>query len=296
MCQTSALSSKNRLFSPLAALACLLLAAATPIWSLPAQAGEVEAKALLDAKVAKLKDTHENRAKVLIKLAEDEKLRSFMAGNRGIRGALTKFANELQKDAIGREFCLIERSGKELMRLVDGKPSPDSELSDDEDDSPFFRPTFQRHPGEIYIAPVYLSPDANEWVLAYTTPVAGKDAFLHYEFPLKDYRAFLVDGLSGDDRFLLVADHSGFALMDSRAALDTQRKKGKSAMRDYFKQIDFQFDKLRSEGTPEIRDHLRRMLDGEAGQGTITFKGGEKFGLAYRSVDDWVLAIFDRVK
>ncbi len=259
-------------------------------------AGEADIKALLDAKVAKLKDIHENRGKVLIRLADDEKLRSFMAGNRGIKAALTKFANDLQKDAIGREFCLIERSGKELMRLVDGKPTPDSELSDDEDDSPFFRPTFLRHPGEIYIAPVYLSPDADEWVLAYTTPVSSKDAFLHYEVPLKGYRAILTEGLSGEDRFLIVIDHSGFALMDSRQVIDTQRKMGKSAMRDYFKQFDFQFDKLRSEGTVEIRDTVRKMLDGDSGQATLVFKGGDKYHLAYRTVDDWVLAAFERAK
>jgi len=261
-----------------------------------AHAGEAELKLALDGVAARLTDMHAARSAKLTRLWDNTTLRNVVANpdNKAYRNELTHFANNLQRDMIGREFCLIDSKGRELMRLVDGVPAPDSELADDEADAPYFKDTFRKTPGEIHIGPIYLSPDANEWVLAYTTPVQTKSALLHYEHPLRQYHDALSEGFKNENRFLLVTDRAGFVIIDSRAPIFTHRIKGKSAMRDYFKPIDLHFEKIRTEGTPEFRAVLKAMQDGKAGTATAGLRSGEKYAIAYRTVGEWTLALFEK--
>jgi diguanylate cyclase (GGDEF)-like protein len=91
------------------------------------------------------------------------------------------------------ELCFIDRSGSENARVVHGKRAPVSDLSPDEADNPFFRPTFALRPGQVFQSRPYVSPDTHDWVIGNATPIPlgparRSVAIVHYELSVESFR------------------------------------------------------------------------------------------------------------
>jgi hypothetical protein len=109
-------------------------------------------------------------------------------------------------------MCLINENGHEISRIVEGEVAHD--LSTEEATAIFFEPAFALAPRNVYVSPIYMSPDVHRWVVGYVTPIevdGEKKAILHYEHDLETYQDLLAEGLSGDDdRFLLAVNEEGW--------------------------------------------------------------------------------------
>jgi diguanylate cyclase (GGDEF)-like protein len=91
------------------------------------------------------------------------------------------------------ELCFIDRSGSENARVVHGQRAPVSDLSPDEADNPFFRPTFALRPGQVFQSRPYVSPDTHDWVIGNATPIPlgaqrSSVAIVHYELSVESFR------------------------------------------------------------------------------------------------------------
>jgi diguanylate cyclase (GGDEF)-like protein len=107
------------------------------------------------------------------------------------------------------EVCFIHGSGAENARVVGSHLADVAQLSRNETANPFFAPTINLQPGQVYQAAPYLSPDAHRWVISNSTmlPFGSEPALLHFEVTLDSFRqtlqqvssgeAFLVDAKTG---------------------------------------------------------------------------------------------------
>jgi len=100
------------------------------------------------------------------------------------------------------ELCFIDRSGSENARVVHGKRAPVSDLSPDEADNPFFRPTFALRAGQVFQSRPYVSPDTHDWVIGNATPIPlgahrASVAIVHYELSVESFRRQLRDDGGG---------------------------------------------------------------------------------------------------
>ena len=128
------------------------------------------------------------------------------------------YLEELFPGAIG-EACFIDAGGAENARAVKGRIAPLRDLSPDETGASFFKPGFALHPGRVYQARPYLSPDTNEWVIANATPIQTRDgskpAIVHYEVTLESFRREAARHAEGVD-IAIVDARNGRVLVDSR--------------------------------------------------------------------------------
>jgi diguanylate cyclase (GGDEF)-like protein len=116
------------------------------------------------------------------------------------------------------ELCFIDRSGSENARVVHGKRAPVSDLSPDEADNPFFRPTFALRAGRVYQSQPYVSPDTHDWVIGNATPIPlgprrRSVAIVHYELSVESFRRQL--RAEDDYRIDLVDTRTGRVVIDS---------------------------------------------------------------------------------
>jgi diguanylate cyclase (GGDEF)-like protein len=107
------------------------------------------------------------------------------------------------------ELCFIDRSGSENARVVHGERAPVSDLSPDEANNPFFRPTFALRPGQVFQSQPYVSPDTHDWVIGNATPIPldaqrASAAIVHYELSVESFRRELQ--ADDDDYTLSVVD------------------------------------------------------------------------------------------
>lgn len=117
------------------------------------------------------------------------------------------------------EACSIASGGAELARVTRGEPAPPEDLSPDESEAIFFRPTMESSPGEVTAAGPYVSPDSQRPVMAFATPLVSergeKLGVLHMEVPLAYFR----ERLGGEDLppgyLLLVTDRGGRVVVRS---------------------------------------------------------------------------------
>ena len=125
------------------------------------------------------------------------------------------YLENLYPDAIG-EACFIDAGGPEVARVVKGEVAPVVDLSDDESQSTFFKPTFDGAIGSVYQAKPYLSPDTGEWVISNSTPVAAPDgtklAIAHFEVSIESFRK---QAARGAFRTLVVDRESGAIVIDT---------------------------------------------------------------------------------
>ena len=115
------------------------------------------------------------------------------AGGRNLADvtAALAYLEHLYPTSIG-ETCFIDSNGNEAARVVRGQKAPASELSTQEESSPFFAPTFALPIGAVYQAAPYVSPDTKEWVIANATPTPSRDgvkrSIVHFEVTIDSFR------------------------------------------------------------------------------------------------------------
>lgn len=159
-----------------------------------------------------------------------------------IRKRLIRWSFSLQNRFPIVETCLIDRTGQEHIRLVRGLETPVAELSPSEKETPFFERSIRLSPGEVYLSDPYVSPDANEWVFAYTSPIVLDDGsipgFYHMEIPVVYFREFITGALKVVDNStenpdtisnrLFIVTPEGLIIVDSARKIDLSLKPGKS--------------------------------------------------------------------
>jgi diguanylate cyclase (GGDEF)-like protein/PAS domain S-box-containing protein len=128
--------------------------------------------------------------------------------------------HELYPSRVG-EACVIDRSGRELARQVNGEIAPVESLSPDERGNAFFGPTISLSPGVAYEDRPYVSPDTGDWVISVATPVMvdGTNEFVvHFEVPLEEIRRRLDNLVDGGGRARIVEPATGLVLVDTGSA------------------------------------------------------------------------------
>ncbi|WP_448641296.1 putative bifunctional diguanylate cyclase/phosphodiesterase [Geodermatophilus sp. URMC 63] len=152
-------------------------------------------------------------------LAHDSSLRQFEPGHPGApragRLASIEASGSLAHlEALypGRisEACLIDDTGTELARVVDGGVAPAEDLSTEEAATPFFAPTLRLPAGRVYQSAPYQSPDTGRQVIANSTPMVSSTGdvwgLLHFEVTLASFRP---QPAVGGSRVLIVDTTTG---------------------------------------------------------------------------------------
>lgn len=245
---------------------------------------------LVAKKAAILASMHKKAKKALVNSAQDEAFHEyFVSHEAGRRHELKKRIDRISLTVQSRfeveEMCLIAPNGSEISRIVGDKIALD--LSHEEASAPFFAPGFAQKPRTTYVSPIYMSPDADRWVLAYTTPIASEGhvhAILHYEHGLDSFQQALSRGLEGDDVFVLAVNDDGWVVSDSRQPIEIERLEGAEEPGGYFQQFVV--------GGYSITDALK-MID--SGADLLHGENGAQFRAAYRKIHHWTLIAFQRV-
>lgn len=127
------------------------------------------------------------------------------------------FQNQFQVD----ETCVIDTTGKEHAALVLTKIVSDSNLMSDHNSMPYFKPSFKKNLGEVYIQYPYVSQDTNRWVFAYTSPIVlpngEKPAIYHLEMPISIFQNLMQVKVGR----MYVVDLDGFLIADSQHDFST---------------------------------------------------------------------------
>jgi methyl-accepting chemotaxis protein len=130
------------------------------------------------------------------------------------------------------EACFIDLdTGRELARVVDNEIAPPGDLSPDETEALFFKPTSQQPIGVPYQSLPYVSEDTGLWVVATATlvEVDGKpEALVHFEISIESLREALV--ASGSSSHVRVVDAlSGAVIIDGDLPQEPKGKLGNPA-------------------------------------------------------------------
>jgi diguanylate cyclase (GGDEF)-like protein len=136
---------------------------------------------------------------------------------RGAEAALD-YLERLYPARIG-EACFIDRSGAENARYVRGVRAEFKDLSLNENENPFFAPTFALPVGQVYQAKPYVSPDTKEWVISNSTPVPASGypaaAIVHFEVTIESFRRRAAEN-AGKYEVVIVDAETGMVVIDSR--------------------------------------------------------------------------------
>jgi diguanylate cyclase (GGDEF)-like protein len=101
------------------------------------------------------------------------------------------YLEKLYPKSIG-EACFIDADGEEFARVVRGAVASSADLSTEEEQAPFFAPTFALRAGETHQTSPYVSPDTKEWVVANATQIPQPDrvkrAIVHFEVTVESFR------------------------------------------------------------------------------------------------------------
>lgn len=248
----------------------------------PAMAGEAEAKALVARKAAVIAGMHKKSERPLVNAAQDKAFAAYFLAQATERPAAKKRIDELnlsvQANFLVDEMCLIDKSGKEISRIVGNAVAPDEELSPNEAENPFFKPSFEKQARQVHVTPIYISPDAGQWVVAYATPImveGDKKAILHYEHSLAKYQDELARDVPGPIPYVLAVDALGHVVVDTRKQPSVGKHGNDANLADYFRRLD-------------------------AGLAAVVKLGGEGSGAfaegvaAFKSVEDWTIVVVDK--
>lgn len=258
----------------------------------PAVAEIAELEKLAAKKAAIIELMHRKARKALVTAAQDSAYSDYFTDHRsqGERQALKQRIDQISLRVQSRfhveEMCLIDPDGAEISRIVGDEIAHDLAL--DEADAMFFRPGFAQPPRQVHTSPIYMSPDAKKWVVAYVTPVmtqGQKRAILHYEHDLASYQAALDDGSDGREWYVLAVDDNGWIISDSRRPVPLLMRSGSEAHEDYFEPFRL--------GAIDLAD-LRSRLGGDArrGAGTMATDSG-RFEAAYHVAGDWTVIVIE---
>ena len=101
------------------------------------------------------------------------------------------YLERLYPASIG-EACFIDSNGEEFARVVRGDVAAAADLSTEEEQTPFFAPTFALDVGQTHQTRPYISPDTNEWVVANATRLpqaqGHEGAIVHFEVTIESFR------------------------------------------------------------------------------------------------------------
>ncbi len=125
------------------------------------------------------------------------------------------------------KISLIRTDGRVLVRFIKGEA--DLNLSDDEKDSLFFKPSLEIGTGGIYHSLPYRSRDTGRWVIATTTPVLGPNgkqvAFLHFERPVSQIREVLLRTMRRNGENAVILDGNNIPIISSDMEVDDDTAK-----------------------------------------------------------------------
>jgi diguanylate cyclase (GGDEF)-like protein len=131
------------------------------------------------------------------------------------------YLEQLYPTSIG-EACFIDANGEEFARVVRGEIAPAADLSTEEEQAPFFAPTFALRFGQVHQTAPYVSPDTKEWVVANATLIPEADgrkrAIVHFEVTVESFRRAMgqTTAAVGDGYELRVVDaRTGRVVIDA---------------------------------------------------------------------------------
>jgi len=254
-----------------------------------AEAAELAPQAWVAKKAAIIELMHSKARKALVTAAQDTRYHDYLTSTSDqeraqIKNDIDTISLEVQSHFHVEEMCLIDPTGTEISRIVGNAIAHD--LDTGESDNVFFEPGFRLKVRTVYISPIYMSGDADKWVVAYVTPivVGGETrAILHYEHGLDVYQDALNKNFSGEDSFIVAVSSDGWVISDSRRSIATAKKSGSESPADYF--APFAWEGMNA-------DQLKARI-GDAGFGTIA-AGRERFDVAYAQVEQWTLFVIVR--
>lgn len=188
------------------------------------------------------------------------------------------------------EICLIENSGQEDARGVQGTMASPADLSPDESDAPFFEPTLALGEGEVYKSPLpYVSPDSNRWVISFSTPLilpdSTKAGILHLEIPFTWFvEKVQASSMPGSFSFMLSEDgiilaHPQINALRDEAGIDPSNPD------------TAEFPDAYKVGSPDFQQLIQDMTVAQHGSGSFRDQG-ESYLMGYEPVfdDNWILA------
>ena len=271
-------------------LSVLVLAAAlSQCLGVAARAAPAESlSSLVARKAAILSGMHRKARKALVTAAQDEAFADYFHDHgehhrHAAKQRIDSISLKVQSRFNVEEMCLIDVNGVELSRIVGDRIAHD--LSADESGAVFFRPGMALEPRHTLVSPVYLSADADKWVVAYVTPVVVADkkrAILHYEHGLDIYQKLLNRDLEGTASYVLAVDADGYVVSDSRRVMSVARRADGDGRSAYFETFSFAGLDLAS---------FRQQVDAGAALTNVT---GGPVDAAYSVVEDWTLiAVID---
>jgi hypothetical protein len=249
-------------------------------------------EALVAKKAAIVEMMHGKARKALVTAAQDGRYQTYFSAatleeRDSLKTEIDRISLEVQSHFHVEEMCLINPEGAEISRIVGNVIAYD--LATNESEAIFFAPGFALRPRTVYTSPIYMSPDANRWVVGYVTPVFGDyetQAILHYEHGLQVYQQALNKDLEGDDRFIVAVDSDGWVISDSRKAVATEKRADSESPADYFEHFTL--------GDMDLAQLVARLGGGAKGSGALTTAAG-RYDVAYQTDGHWTLIAIDRL-
>jgi len=249
-------------------------------------------ESLVAKKAAIVEMMHTKARKALVTAAQDGRYREYFAAGSAderarLKAEIDRISLKVQAEFHVEEMCLIDPQGAEISRIVQNSIAYD--LATNETQNVFFTPSFALRPRTVYISPLYVSQDANRWVLGYVTPIVVDGvtrAILHYEHGLAVFQQALNKDQGGDSRYIVAVDGDGHVISDSRQPVATEKKGDSDSPADYF--ASFGLGELDFPG-------LKARLGGaDKGSGTVATAGG-RYDVAYQTIGHWTLIAVDRL-
>ena len=155
---------------------------------------------------------------------------AIVAHQREKREGLYAMVSALQGRFPLMETCLIDTEGHEHLRFIRGVLQAEEQFSTTEKGMPYFDQAFAQNKGEVFRSRPYISPDIEEWVISYASPIVmpdgSKPAFLHFELPLSYVQTHVwqtYPQLSNPEKAtnerIFILNGQGFLLFDSHQQL-----------------------------------------------------------------------------
>ncbi len=268
-----------------------LATSAIVVLSTQALADQAGVEALAAQKSAIVERLHTKAMKALVNAAQDRHFGDYFAApsheeKSRLKDRIDQISLSVQSRFRVDEMCLIDPQGKEISRIVGSAVADD--LADDETEAIFFRPGFAQDPRTVHVSPIYMSADADKWVVAYTTPVTKdgeKKAILHYEHGLEFFQKILNKNMNGADRFVLAVNADGWIVSDSRRPVAIARREDSENPQTYFERFA-----LGNKSIDQLKDESG---DPNHGSGTLS-AGGEKYAFAYKTGHRWTIVVLEK--
>lgn len=249
--------------------------------------------ALAARAAATVERLHHNASKALVTAAQDRAFSAYFhehdhAAREDVKSRIDQISLSVQERFQVEEMCLIDPQGAEISRIVGNEIAQD--LATDEADAQFFAPGFDTEHRKVYLSPIYLSPDANKWVVAYVTPVlvdGKKKSILHYEHALTAYTSALMRQAKMQGGNIIVVTDTGHVIFDSQREIPIERMNAKEALGDYFNAFT-----LAGHDVDGLKDALG---SGDTeGSGRVTGADAE-YELAFRQVGRWTVIVWEAI-